>query len=319
MIFWNKTTDKKYALSEDALIVLPDSEPQTISEFGLSPGITMDLTSPRSVLKEVTINEQGDYVETETNLGLFSIYDYIGDTPTLLMNSTEDVLLTTTVEPYNVLDEIGEQFQIVTYTDDAGVSQGDVIVEANYSPLDELDGSITLLTLLGEAAENGVVAKVTAAPKPTVLIPTEDFKIPNVEYIIQVVTKHRLAGNGMVKMAVSFDNGFTYYGYTDGDFTPVELTVQSMRESAVSVLNVGAITREQWAAIRGTSNSIRFAYLLDAKETGDVAEIDQVDLTVELVGTWRAAVHGKDFDYEYSDTETLNVWLYSSGDFKINY
>lgn len=185
------------------------------------------------------------------------------------------------------------------------------------SPLDDLEGDFEIVTW-NETSED-LQVEITTDPKPSLLIPITDMNIASVEYIEKMTVKYKLVNKGQIKLAFSFDNGQTYYGYNNGNFNYTPLTIEGVLENGTPVQDVGIIPKEAWNSVRVGSNRMRIAYALYGETYMDEASLDQLDLTVELVGTWRAAIHGKDFDYEYSDTETLNVWLYSSGDFKINY
>ncbi|MED4552858.1 hypothetical protein P9305_09000 [Lysinibacillus capsici] len=104
-------------------------------------------------------------IETEP----FSVYDYIGELPTVIAytESTDDIIVSTTTEPFDVYDEFGDTVDVLYYTNDEAVSSSDLIVDANWTPIDELDGDIEVVTWTDEAPETAQRAlEMKAIPKP---------------------------------------------------------------------------------------------------------------------------------------------------------
>jgi len=58
-----------------------------------------------------------------------------------------------------------------------------------------------------------------------------------------------------------------------------------------------------------------FHYLLDIFEPGELCNVDQLDLTVTVNGSW---MHYNKGTHVYT-TNKLIIYIYDSGDFKINY
>jgi len=105
----------------------------------------------------------------ETEVEPFSVYDYIGELPTVIAytESTEDIVVSTTTEPFDIYDEFGESVEVLYYTDDETVTNADLILEANWSPIDELEGDFEVVTWTDEAPETAKRAlELKAIPKP---------------------------------------------------------------------------------------------------------------------------------------------------------
>ncbi|MFJ7917271.1 MULTISPECIES: hypothetical protein [unclassified Lysinibacillus] len=99
----------------------------------------------------------------------FSVYDYIGELPTVVAytESTDDIIVSTTVEPFDIYDEFGDSVEVLYYTDDEAVTNADLILEANWSPVDELDDDFEVVTWTDEAPETAQRAlEIKAVPKP---------------------------------------------------------------------------------------------------------------------------------------------------------
>lgn len=108
-------------------------------------------------------------IVVETGVDPYSIYDYIGELPTVVAytESTDDIIVSTTVEPFDIYDEFGESVEVLYYTDDEAVKSADLILEANWSPIDELEGDFEVVTWTDEAPDTAKrVLEMKAVPKP---------------------------------------------------------------------------------------------------------------------------------------------------------
>ncbi|MET4561048.1 hypothetical protein ABIA69_002193 [Lysinibacillus parviboronicapiens] len=108
-------------------------------------------------------------VSFETGVEPYSVYDYIGELPEVLVytETTDDIIVSTTTEPFDIYDEFGDSVEVLYYTDDEEVNEADLILEANWSPIDELEGDFEVVTWTDEAPETAQrVLEMTAIPKP---------------------------------------------------------------------------------------------------------------------------------------------------------
>lgn len=108
-------------------------------------------------------------IVVETGVDPFSVYDYIGELPTVVAytETTDDIIVSTTTEPFDIYDEFGESVEVLYYTDDEAVTSADLILEANWSPIDELEGDFEVVTWTDEAPDTAKrVLEMKAVPKP---------------------------------------------------------------------------------------------------------------------------------------------------------
>ncbi|MFJ3387480.1 LamG-like jellyroll fold domain-containing protein [Lysinibacillus sp. NPDC086135] len=108
-------------------------------------------------------------IAVETGVEHYSVYDYIGELPTVVVytESTDDIIVSTKVEPFNIYEEFGDSVEVLYYTDDEDVKEADLILEANWSPVDELEGDFEVVTWTDEAPETAQRAlEIKAVPKP---------------------------------------------------------------------------------------------------------------------------------------------------------
>lgn len=147
---------------------------ETISASGTSivntipPTIAKDLLGVTSQVVYYTGSDASQIV-VETEVEPFSVYDYLSEKPEILVytESTDDIIVSTTTEPFDIYDEFGDSVEVLYYTDDTEVTNADLILEANWSPLDELEGDFEVVTWTDEAPETAQrVLEMQAIPKP---------------------------------------------------------------------------------------------------------------------------------------------------------
>ncbi|WPK11823.1 LamG-like jellyroll fold domain-containing protein [Lysinibacillus louembei] len=152
IVMWSDFEDKQYAS------VVLNKEPFTAKDLlGDNPQVIYYTDSDAS------------QIIVETEVDPYSVYDYIGELPTILAytESTEDIIVSTTTEPFDIYDEFGDEVEVLYYTDDEAVNEADLILEANWSPLDELEGDFEVVTWTDEAPETAQrVLEIKAVPKP---------------------------------------------------------------------------------------------------------------------------------------------------------
>ncbi|EON72825.1 LamG domain-containing protein [Lysinibacillus sphaericus] len=108
-------------------------------------------------------------VSFETGVEPYSVYDYIGELPEVLVytETTDDIIVSTTTEPFDIYDEFGDSVEVLYYTDDEAVNEADLILEANWSPIDELEGDFEVVTWTEEGSDTAQrVLDMKAIPQP---------------------------------------------------------------------------------------------------------------------------------------------------------
>lgn len=108
-------------------------------------------------------------IAVETGVEPYSVYDYIGELPTVFIytESSDDIIVSTNVEPFDIYDEFGENVEVLYYTDDETVTNADLILEANWSPIDELEGDFEVVTWTEESPDTAKrVLDLKAIPQP---------------------------------------------------------------------------------------------------------------------------------------------------------
>lgn len=161
---------------------------------------------------------------------------------------------------------------------------------------------------------------VTAIPKDQLILPHGLIGLSAYEVVQQASITDSTSGNAVSKQAVTPDLE-TYYVYNsaDGVWETITATAASILTNGMTSAQVADIPGEAWASLTSDSESIGFAYALSMSSSSETCYVDQIDLTVDMKGTWVGAVHGTDYTFAYTSNTNLQVNLLSDGNWKINY
>lgn len=181
-----------------------------------------------------------------------------------------------------------------------------------------LPDNFTLSVWTGEENANRKL-KINAVPFNQLVTPKKDIDIRSVESIDSFTLNTNLGGQGMVKVAVSFDKGNTWHTRKNNAWSEISLEVSTMQIDGMDPTTLNAITSTEWSQLRGASETIRFAYLLSMENETDILEVQDLVSQMDMKGTWKKAVHGSHYDYEYPNNDELLVTIFEGGDYKINY
>jgi hypothetical protein len=151
------------------------------------------------------------------------------DSPTISfytedVNKTE-VLFTVETNPFTLYDEMGDSMNIMYYTDNLGVTEPTKIeFDANYSPLDEIDGDFDLVTWTDE--ENSTrTLNLGALPNPQVAVLSSPTQV--ISYVDKISSEFTESSNSVNKTVVSFTGGtsWTYYDFDRGVWDSVNINI----------------------------------------------------------------------------------------------
>lgn len=125
----------------------------------------------------------------------------------------------------------------------------------------------------------------------------------------------------MAKILVTSD-GQTYYTYDfdNLDWVVIDHTdIAAVKMGGIDIGKLADIDRNSWDKMTTSKTGIGFAYLLSMTSTADTCQVAQMDLQVDMKGSWNKALYGTDYKYGYPKNTLLRVTLMSDGDYKINY
>ncbi|KOO49485.1 discoidin domain-containing protein [Viridibacillus arvi] len=188
--------------------------------------------------------------------------------------------------PFEAIDSLPDNFRISVWTDEKNARR---TLKTNAIPLDQL------------------------------VLPTKGINIRFIENIDFVKLTSKEVNKGKVRVITSFDEGITWYAHNGMEWININPKTDEVILLGMSPETLANITSAQWTDIRGDSKTMRFAYAISMEDITDSAEIDALITQMDMKGTWKKAVHGTHYDYEYPNNDDLLVTIYADGDYKINY
>lgn len=115
--------------------------------------------------------------------------------------------------------------------------------------------------------------KINAIPLNQLVTPKKDINIRSVESIDSFTLNTNIGGQGIVKVVVSFDKGYSWYTRKNNVWSEISLDEESMLADGMLPATLNALTSADWSQLRGTSETIRFAYLLSMENITDTLEV----------------------------------------------
>jgi hypothetical protein len=144
-----------------------------------------------------------------------------------------------------------------------------------------------------------------AVPLTQTIKASGDIDITGVEVIESIVLNANELHGGAARVAISVDSGTTYKVWNGTSWITVNVNdKQEFKNLGFSRSTLLAVTSIQFALLRGESNTIRFAYLLDRPTYGAVAEHDSITINVALQGiTQEASRSDYTIDYDFENNQ----------------
>ncbi|GJM68108.1 hypothetical protein HMSSN036_03240 [Paenibacillus macerans] len=91
-------------------------------------------------------------------------------------NKTESTI-TLETEPFTLYDEFGDSVDVLYYTDAPSKESAELEINANYSPLDDLEGDFEIVTWTDNEEIEKLDIEMNALPFEQILITPNDFEI----------------------------------------------------------------------------------------------------------------------------------------------
>lgn len=288
LVMWSDFPDKKWA---NAVLNI---EPTTANNLmGASPEVLYYTDSGTTDI----------IIETETEP--YSVYDYISETPSALVytESTEDIIVLTTTEPFDIYDEFGESVEALYYTDDETVTNVDSILEANWSPIDELDGDFEVVTWTDEEKETAKrKLEMNALPVPQFVYP---ITAKNIKNGLQALFAKDLSSDARARFLLT-PNNTTWYTWKQDNFVPIALTNENIMNEGLTAEQLSMFSSTQLEAWTQTTINIG-AFLIDDIRGNNVSKVSEIGYSTELYSD-TPKVEDINF-YILNTTATINVEL----------
>lgn len=162
--------------------------------------------------------------------------------------------------------------------------------------------------------------QVKAVPKPQLVLPKGLIPLDSFAGIKQVKATATVSAGAVCGIMVTTDLA-TYYAYDAAAAADwIETSVSDVSAmTSIDAADLANIPAEAWDALTSDAEGIGFAYLLNTEHTTDICEVDTLEMTVDMKGSWDMALPGTDYTYGYPLNTVLRVTLKTDGDYKINY
>lgn len=228
------------------------------------------------------------------------------------INSINEVLPDGTVTRLAIsltkgIDYLSDSFEVIYYTETTPNDSAIVGIKSDYSAINDLVGNIEVYKYNDTIPiiENTIEVKGALANLDRTAISTDNINIAGVESIDSII----ISAIGDIRTSISFDSGVTYHAYRNGQWDRVNDLSEGMNP-----IEVLGLTGEEYNLIRGSSDTLKFAYWI-----GDGAALDNLRMQVSLQGTERIAT-GNDYNLSYDQsTKTISIQYNKNGTFSVNY
>lgn len=158
--------------------------------------------------------------------------------------------------------------------------------------------------------------KLNAVPKDQLVLPKNLINLSSIEHINSVTVTASESGTGKVRIAITKGNN-VWYMFDRLNFVQIGNTASDFLADGNTASEINNITQAQWDSFG--ADEIGFGYVLHIENTTDVANVDNLSMSVLAKGSWNKAVYGTDYTYGYPANNTLRVDILADGDYKINY
>jgi alpha-tubulin suppressor-like RCC1 family protein len=157
-------------------------------------------------------------------------------------------------------------------------------------------------------------------PHPQLVLPSGNIDISSITNIDSFSLTANTSGSADLKIIISIDEGVTYKTFNGSIWETVDHTDLSLvKTNGMTVSEFNALTSTQIMDLVGAPDKIKFGYYMELTDPGETCETDELSLQVDMNGEWEKAEHMVDYNYAYLNSTTLQIELFSNGDFKINY
>lgn len=201
-----------------------------------------------------------------------------------------------------------------------GMSKSDLAALGDSVLRQLTSGSPKLIYYTDDPDVKTATKRTTAVPKPRVILPTGDIDISNVGAINAISVVGTTNGGGKVRVLASVDKGLTWKAYDGVNWNTVSITdMVAIATTVMTPTFTSSLGAAAWSALRGDSDTLRLAYYLEQSASTDTANVDTTVTNTDLKGTWRIAQIGLHYDAEFVKNNTIRMYLYANGSYKVNY
>ncbi|MGZ7444960.1 hypothetical protein [Paenibacillus sp. TH7-28] len=214
-------------------------------------------------------------IETEP----FTLEDEFAGQTIKLIEYTDDPnkiesTITLETEPFTLYDEFSDSVDVLYYTDDPTKESAELVIDANYSPLDDLEGDFEIVTWTDNEEIEKLDIEMNALPFEQIFITPNDFEIFGT---IQNVIADKVGDTGKLKMLMSFDQGRTWESCRYGVWNVIDIDdLDQVKNNAMTVHDIGKLKEKHF---KNKGENIRLAYNLDESiHLNDPIKVDNIKI-----------------------------------------
>lgn len=162
---------------------------------------------------------------------------------------------------------------------------------------------------------------ITATPPPQLVVQTVLINTSGYNTINTVSINTILSNKSNIRIAVTSNKtDFYIYDAENESWEIIKLDVANILANGMNSTQVAAVPSEGWTKLTSKDKALGFALaFLPTNDVADNCAVTDITLNVDKKGPWESQVQGTTYDYSYPNNETLQLKIYKSGSYKINY
>ena len=164
--------------------------------------------------------------------------------------------------------------------------------------------------------DNSLIPKISinGSNKPVVVTMLNDIDLTGIYELSQIVWNANVNNNGILKLALSIDQGTTYESYNGTNWQTINISdINDFKNNGMIPSIVNSLDSYLLELLRNKSNTIRIAYYIEKVNISDIANNDEMIININTPGSDKIA---KQSDYNYtleSDFKTITYNVITPG------
>lgn len=237
---------KKWNISTSQLEIITTTTP-TESDFINNGNEKSDLGLIPSDIWESLINHE------------VKIIEYTDDP------SQNESICTIETEPFTFYNEMGDNFDVLYYTDNLDKTNANLEITHNYSPLDDLEGDFDLVTYIKNEDIQEVSTKINSLPIEQITIDTRDIQLYGDLSKVIVNSIDNIQINGDIKLVLSFNKGVTWNSFINNSWITIDVNSKiDFNTNGMTIEQLQNINEiDLLSKINNEDKTIRLAYYVD--------------------------------------------------------
>lgn len=169
-----------------------------------------------------------------------------------------------------------------------------------------------------DVSDTGQQLAINGIPKGQIIEPNNLLNTSAFVNINKITIGCNLTGSGIIKVAATNDlTNYKVYNTATNSWDVINL-VSDIATLGMTPSDVLSLSQSHWTLL-DVSGGVAFAFYLDITNPVDGADVDYIQFEGFMNDFYRSQIKGTVYDYDYIGDNTIRVYLYDSGKFKINY